>query len=453
MSTHTLATWIASTTSLPSPVALAAQRSLYNYVGCAIGGSTHEAISIAIKALSFPPAESLGLLHPSPFLTALTLGLSSHLHDYDDTHLATIIHPTGPIASALLAYLTSIPSSQPAIRGDDFLTSLALGVEVSCTLGLSVWPAHYDIGWHITPTTGAIGAAAAVGKLLGLDIVELENAIGLASVQVVGQRIHFGSHAKAFGVGRAAEIGLTSALLAREGLTSASAALEGKRGWIECVCPTPDLAKEKLSNLLSTATRDPNRPWEVQKNTFKPFPCGIVVHPIIDACIQMHESWASNPPVVSTVMLRVHPLVLELTGKKQPRTGLEGKFSVYHGATVGLLYGKATPAEYEDEVVQRAEVVELRRKIEAVIDESLGAEQCVVEVRLGGEQEGRVMKKRVEHAVGSLEVPMSESHLREKFLDQCSHVVGEEKARLADKACDNVRELKDVRVLLDILYI
>lgn len=452
MSTHTLASWTSSTASIPTPVALAAQRSLYNYVGCAIGGSTHEVVSTTTKALSPALVESANLIQSSPSLTALTLGIASHIHDYDDTHLATIIHPTGPIASALLAYLTSRPSSQPAISGSDFLTPLALGIETSCILGLSVWPAHYDIGWHITPTTGAIGAAVAVGKLMGLDTAAMENAIGLASAQVVGQRIHFGSHAKAFGVGRAAEIGLTSALLAKEGLASASAALEGKRGWIECVCPTPDLAKSKLSDLLSTVVRNPNHAWEVQKNTFKPFPCGIVVHPVIDACIQLHKSWLNNLPTIPSVMLKVHPLVLELTGKKEPHVGLEGKFSVYHGAAVGLLYGKATPAEYEDEVVQRPEVVELRRKIEAAVDKELGAEQCIVEVNLGGE-EGKQVKKYVKHAVGSLEVPMSEMQLREKFLDQCSKAVGEEKAGLADKACKDIGGLKDVRVLLDILCV
>lgn len=399
----------------------------------------------------------MDLIQPSPSLTALVLGLSSHLHDYDDTHLATIIHPTGPIASSMLAYLTSVPSSDPAISGSEFITALALGIEVSCIIGLSVWPTHYDVGWHITPTTGAIGAAAAVGKLLGLNTTQLGNAIGLASAQVVGQRIHFGSHAKAFGVGRAAEIGLTSALLAEKGLTSAPAALEGKRGWIECVCPDPSPAKEKLSDLLATARSNAdNRTWETQKNTFKPFPCGIVVHPIIDACIQLHDSWSSNNnprPTISSATLKVHPLVLELTGKKTPQTGLEGKFSVYHGAALGLLYGKATPAEYEDEVVQRAEVVELRSKIEAIVDEDMGAEQCVVEVRLGGKDEGRVVTKRVEHAVGSLEAPMSEEQLREKFLDQAGKAVGEEKAGLADTVCRHVAEVRDVRVLLNVFTV
>ena len=154
------------------------------------------------------------------------------------------------------------------------------------------------------------------------------------------------------------------------------------------------------------------RVWEVQHNSFKPFPCGIVIHPIIDACIQLHDDKGVRAEQIESVHARVHHLVLELTGKKTPRDGLEGKFSVYHGAAVGLVLGRATPAEYEDGVVNDPVVVDVRDRVTATVDKDVRSDEAVVEVRLKG---GRVVRKRVEHAVGSLEVPMTMAQLTGKF--------------------------------------
>lgn len=116
------------------------------------------------------------------------------MHDYDDTHLDTIIHPTGPVASALLA----VSEWRGSVSSRDFLLALVAGIEVECKLGLAVWPEHYDVGWHITSTTGSIGAAVSVGKLLGLDEVRMAYAVGVAATQVTGLREMFGSHTKSF---------------------------------------------------------------------------------------------------------------------------------------------------------------------------------------------------------------------------------------------------------------
>src|SRR5207245_2566714 len=146
---------------------------------------------------------------------ALMNGISSHVFDYDDTHLRTIIHPAGPVASALLA----LSEYQP-ISGRDFVNALVLGVETECRIGNAVYPAHYDIGWHITGTVGPFGAAAAVGKILGLNEQQMVWALGLAAVQPVGLKEMFGSMTKSFHPGRAAQNGLTAAFLASKNYTS-----------------------------------------------------------------------------------------------------------------------------------------------------------------------------------------------------------------------------------------
>lgn len=445
MATKQLAAWAVSLqpSSLPPPVRRAAARSLYNYIGCAIGGSNHPAVSKAYDALEpfFGKATSTlygsnGVRKVDAQHAALLNGIASHVHDYDDTHLATIIHPTGPVASALLAYA----EHKGAVSGCDILCALTAGIEASCKIGLSVWPEHYDIGWHITSSTGAIGAAVAVGKIMRLSEEQMAHAIGIAAVQIVGLREMFGSDTKSFHPGRAAQSGLLAALLAQKGYTSSLQALEAKRGWANVVAGggTPKL-QEYLQELGAK--------WEIESNAFKPFPCGIVCHPAIDGCIQMHHELTRKGLAVgdiAKVEAKVHPLVIELTSKRTPRDGLEGKFSVFHGAAVGLLYGKAGPAQYADEVVTSKEVVALRDRVNAIADEQMPADAVELTVRFS---DGTVIEKRVDHAVGSLEVPMSDEQLTEKFMDQAGLVLGTGAGAASEKAW-KIGEEGDVTVAL-----
>src|SRR5438552_3076127 len=201
-------------------------------------------------------------------------GISSHVLDFDDTH-PTIIHPAGPVASAILALSEHRPTS-----GSEFINALVLGIEAECRIGNAVYPAHYDAGWHITGTAGVFGSATAVGKLLGLSTQEMVWAIGLAATQAAGLREMFGSMGKAFHPGRSAQNGYVAALLAREGFTSGERSLEGPRGFAAVQASTYDLSK---------ITRGLGDDWDLRVNTYKPFPCGIVNHPTIDGCIQLHD--------------------------------------------------------------------------------------------------------------------------------------------------------------------
>src|SRR5882757_3980975 len=232
--TRTLAHYLvtASYDDLPANVRKEGVRTLLNWVGVAIGGSHHQTVDIAVSALSpfsgpaqaslFGRRERFDIMN-----AAFIIGVSSHIFDYDDTHLKTIIHPAGPVASAILA----LSEMQP-VSGKDFLNALVLGVETECRIGNAVYPNHYDVGWHITGTAGVFGAAAAVGKLLGLNEQQMVWALGLAASQPVGLKEMFGTMTKSFHPGRAAQNGLTAALLAQRGYTSSEQGLEAERGWL-----------------------------------------------------------------------------------------------------------------------------------------------------------------------------------------------------------------------------
>ena len=446
MATKILASWAVNLShdAIPQSVKSSALRSLYNYIGCTIGGSNHSAVAKAQSALSpfFGPSTS-SLLGNKGFSkadaqhAALLNGIASHVHDYDDTHLATIIHPTGPVASALLAYA----EYKGNISGEQILFALIAGIEASCKIGLAVWPEHYDIGWHITSSTGGVGAAVAVGRLMDLSVDQMAHAIGIAAVQVVGLREMFGSDTKSFHPGRAAQSGLLAALLAEKGYSSSPQALEAKRGWANVVAGggTPKL-EQYLSEL--------GKKWEIEANAFKPFPCGIVCHPAIDGCIQLYYAMQSSGLKVEQIQkveAKVHPLVIELTSKRTPKDGLEGKFSVFHGGAVGLLYGKAGPAQYADKVVTDPLVTSVRDKIDATPDKDLAVDETYLTVYF---TDGAKLEKHVQHAIGSLEVPMTDEQLTEKFVDQSALVLGDEGAQAASVAAWKIGETDDVAKVL-----
>lgn len=254
----------------------------------------------------------------------------------------------------------------------------------------------------------------------------MAHAIGIASTQVTGLREMFGSDTKSFHVGRSAQNGLMAAVLASHGYTSSTQALEAKRGWANVVSE-----EQVLDDYIATL----GKVWETEKNAFKPFPCGIVVHPIIDGCIQLHQDMkekGTSPSSIKGVRCKVHPLVLELTGKKTPQDGLQAKFSVYHGGAIGLVLGKAGPAQYEDAVVTSKDVVSVRDLIDAVADPGLAADETEIVLEF---VDGQTVTKHVRHAIGSLEVPMTDRQLEDKFVDQVSPVLGGEVTREASRTC------------------
>jgi 2-methylcitrate dehydratase PrpD len=391
---------------VPESARKEAARTIVNWVGCALGGARHETVDRALEALSeFSGPRTASVLGRKErldiFQASLLNGISSHVLDFDDTHLETIIHPAGPVAPVLLALAERRPMS-----GADFLHAFILGVEVECRVGLCVYPSHYDRGYHITGSAGVFGAAAAAGKVLGLDETQMAWALGLAATQSAGLREMFGTMTKAFHPGRAAQNGLTSALLAAKGFTSSEASLEAPRGFAHVLSGEQDFPR---------VTVGLGETWEVAKNTYKPFPCGIVIHPAIDACIQLRNEHSLQGPDIERVELQVHPLVLELTGKKTPAKGLEGKFSVYHSAAIALLRGTVGQKEYSDEAVRDPEVVALRDRVVATGDPAIREEEVRARLVL---KSGRSVEKHVEHVVGSLENPLTDRDLETKFRGQ-----------------------------------
>jgi 2-methylcitrate dehydratase PrpD len=419
--TRTLAGYVieAQAGDVPEAVNKEAVRSLLNWAGCAIGGSSHETVDRALAAVApfagRPDAILFGRKEKTDVLNAALLnGISSHVFDFDDTHLKTIIHPAGPVASALMALAAIRP-----MTGAELLHAFILGVEVECRIGNAVYPAHYDIGWHITGTAGVFGAAAAAGKVLGLTEQQMTWALGIAGTQSSGFREMFGTMCKSFHPGRAAQNGLLSAFLAQRNFTSSDRVLEAPRGFTHVMSTERD---------FNEITGGLGEHFEIALNTYKPFACGIVIHPSIDGAIQLRDEFGLKAGQIERVELRVAPLVLELTGKRAPRTGLEGKFSVFHAVAVAIIHGSAGEREFSDACVADPKVTGLRDKVDAKTDKSIRDDEAYLTIVL---KDGRKLERHVRHALGSLERPMSDAELEAKFLGLCDGVLAKDRAAQA----------------------
>ena len=420
---------------IPSTVQKEATRTLLNWVGCAVGGSRHDAPSRAVQALQplSGPAKAnlLGRSERFDVLNAALInGISSHVLDYDDTHLKTIIHPAGPVASALMALAQHRPTT-----GREFMNALVIGCEIECRIGNAVYPEHYAKGWHITGTTGVFGAAAAAGRLLGLDETRMVHALGIAASQPVGLKVQFGSDTKSFHPGKAAQNGLLSAFLAEKGFTSSTVALEGFDGWGQAASTRQD---------WSEVTKELGQRYEIGLNTYKPFACGIVAHPSIDAAIELHNKHHLTVDQIDTIQVKVHPLVLNLMGKTEPQTGLESKFSIYHAIAVSLMTGRGGEQAFSDKAVQNPDVIAIRNKVNVIVDQAIKPDQADMRIV---QKDGQVLHQFIEHAVGSQNHPMSDKQLEEKFMGLTEGILKPMQSNKLLSLCWQIWDLNDPAVI------
>lgn len=387
---------------LPPEVRHQAKRSLLNFFAVAFAGCRDQAVDKALRVLSEfagrGTATIIGRTERSDTLTASFLNaVSANVHDFDDTHIRTVIHPTAPVAPGLLAL-----SEQRSLTGREVLHALALGMEAECRIGNAISPGHYRRGWHITATCGIFGAALAAGKALRLDSGQMIAALGNASAQSSGLLETLGFMAKSVGVGNAARNGLLSALLGEQGIGGSERPLEGQYGFFNVMSDAADLT-EVTAGLGSR--------WEMLKNIHKPYPCGIVLNAVIDACLRLRPVLDAPPDDLISITLYGHPLLGQRADRPNVATGREAQVSAQHTVAVCLIHGRAGLEEFSDAAVSDAWVQALRNKVRVAEATDISVEGVrMVAERRDGSRETVV----VEHAPGTDERPLSDQDLEEK---------------------------------------
>ncbi|MCL0044343.1 MmgE/PrpD family protein, partial [Dehalococcoidia bacterium] len=223
--------------------------------------------------------------------------------------------------------------------------------------------------------------------------------------------------------------------------TSTRTIIEGRRGFATVLSEAYDLEK---------ATDGLGEKWELNMNGLKPYACGVVNHPLIDAMIAMRSKDGVEAGSVKSISAVVHPLVLELVNRQHPETGLEGKFSFHHSMAVGLIDGGAFPLQYTDEKVKNPAITSLRDRITATVDESLGPDQAIVTVNL---LDGRSYTERIDHATGSPEKPMSDSYLEDKFRNLTEDVLPKKQREALLSELWNMENVSDLGRILSLTQV
>ena len=414
-----LLTFVSGTNSedIPAEVLHESTRCLLDFLGVTIGAAYETAPQIAAGALQLlggnEQASVLGRrMRLRATDAALVNGIAGHVFDFDDTHIPTILHPSTPLYAAGLAV-----AEWRGRSGRELLAAHALGYEFSARVSLALYPEHNDIGWHMTGTIGTLAAAAASSRLMRLPTAQLPHCLGLAATQASGHREQFGAMTKSFHAGHAAEGGVMSSLLAEAGYTAAPDSLEGRRGMFS-VMSTRSTPSDLVDGLGQT--------WEIFRNGVKPYACGVVTHPPIDAVRALRTEHGVLAEDVERIELLVHPLVAELTGKTEPHTGLEGKFSVRFACAIALLEGAARERQFTDANVARRDVREVMARIEVIPSAQIRHEAATAVAHL---VDGRSITVTITAASGTPENRMSDEDLSEKFHDLVDPVLGAGRAR------------------------
>lgn len=394
---------------MPEALRHEAKRSIVNVVGTALGGSSDAATRRSAETLApfSAPTEATIIGRPEQMScldAAFVNALAGNVFDFDDTHPGTIIHPSAPVAPPLFAFAQRQPMS-----GAQLLHAFILGVEIECRLGNAVSPFHYKKGWHITATCGVFGAAAAIGKVLGLDETRLLWALGNASAQSCGLVETLGTMAKSIGVGQSARGGLLAALLAQNGVEGPELPIEGPRGFLQVMGQEPDLAG---------VTDGLGERWELLRNTYKPYPCGVVLNPVIDAVLRLREQAHVPPQRIAGIRVLGHPLLGERADRPRVTTGREAQVSAQHAVAVAWIDGRAGVTEFSDARVAAPEVLALRGRVSVHQEAGHSVDGARVEITL---VDGTVLDLVVKAARGSTDNPLSDAEIAEKFRTLAAH--------------------------------
>ena len=436
---------------IPTEVVGLARGFILDGLGVALAGSTDECARILqahVRQIGGREEVTLlgtGLSASVP-KAALANGVAGHAMDYDDTQLSTskeavyglLTHPTTPVLAAVLA-----TGEKEKIRGKDFLLAYILGVEVECRIADAINPHHYQSGFHSTATMGGFGAAMAVGKILALKEEALIRTLGIAASMASGLRENFGTMTKPLHAGRAAENGVTAALLARDGFTAALNILEARRGFYNAMAGGYD--QSKIAGRLG-------RPYFMQEPgiSIKPYPSGSLSHPAQDLILDLVKEHDLHAEDIESIEVGTNSNVPNALIYPMPKTALEAKFSIPFCMAIAVLERKAGIAQFKDRKVRDPKVVQLMKRVSLYVDgelESLGYDQVRSRIRIKLKN-GKMIEGRYDVARGHPEKPMSWAELGEKFKDCASLVLPRKHVDEAIQLVARLEQLETLRPLL-----
>jgi 2-methylcitrate dehydratase PrpD len=382
---------------------------------------------------------------------ALLNGIAGHAMDWDDTQLAEspgrvyglLTHPTIPPLSAALA----IADMVGGINGKTFMTAFISGFEVECKIAEAINPDHYVKGFHTSGTVGTFGAVVCASKLLGLNAAGFARAIGIATSMASGIRANFGTMTKPLHVGRAAENGVTAAILAREGFTANMEALDGQWGYLAVAGRggNPEFVVGRFGNPFSIISPGVS---------IKPYPCGVLTHPSMDTMLLLMRDHKLSHAQIRKVKLYAGSNILGPIRYERASNELEAKFCMPFLLSAIIIAGKAGKSEFTKEFVQSPLVQDIQRRVETFLDpsiEKLGFDR--IRSRIEVETvDGRILVREAdENYRGGPNNPLSDAELENKFRDCAAGLISDEQCQLVFDTVWKLEEQPDVTTILALL--
>ena len=413
-----------------------AKRATLDWLGCALIGSKHPTsinLVSTLKAMgSYPAVRVIG--HPglkmSLLDTPIANGQMGHVLDFDDTHLGgVILHTSTATMPALLAL-----GEQKKLKGEQLIVSLVAAFEAGIRTGQAM-PKHHLGGWHLTGSLGTIAATIGAARMLNLDAQKTLMALGIACTQAAGMQQNRGSDCKSLHAGKSAYHGVLSANLASNGYNSSPEILEGNLGFTRIYSSTQN---------LEALTKELGKDWLIVSNGYKPYSCGVVLHPLIDACIGLSNSSKVPWSDIEDFEVLVHPDVIRITGVDQPGSGLMSKFSANHAAAVSYIDRAGGVSQFSNERSQDPSVINLRKIVKVLASANLRLDQASARIKT---KSGASIEWNIDHAKGTVQNPMSDKDIESKFIQNANSCITLDKTKRIIEMVWNLEKLKDINQL------
>src|SRR6266550_2804901 len=442
---------------IPAEAVRIGTRCLLDGLGLFVAGSEEHTVQLLVDDAAQTGGRPDALLWgrgntkvPAP-RAARVLGTAGHAHDWDDSQVSVdpahvyglLMHPTIPPLSSALVMAQKLSG----IAGQTFMLAFLTGFEVECKISEWMLPQHYVRGMHSSGTVGTFGAYAAAAKLLGLNRDKLRSGFGIAASFAAGIRCNFGTMTKPLHVGRAAENGVTAALLAARGFTADPDALDGAWGFY--AVQGGGVSAEKTSQGFGKV-------WTIVEPgvSIKPYPCGVLTHPTIDLMLKLVTEHDGKPDDIEAVKVYAGTNILNPIRYPIAANHLQAKFSLPAALAMIALARKAGKREFSDEFVASASMQAMQKRITTELDpeiEKMGFDKMrsriVIRLKDGRGVEGWAD----ERYRGGPENPLSDADLEAKVRSCCDGILHEKvQSKLID-AGRSITQLTDAGKLMQIL--
>lgn len=423
---------------LPEEVVIRAKYCLVDFMGCVISGSTSAEGKIIIdhaeKYCQPAQANIIGRWTKSTMLNAaMANAYNCHVHEMDDVHRASVLHPGAPVIGAALAVAEANKRS-----GKNLIEAIVGGYDVMMRIGEAVMPSHYEI-WHTTGTCGTFGATASAGKLFGLTKAELTHALGNAGSQAAGlwQFLEDNAMTKYLHCGKAAYNGLLAAMLAQSGLTGAKRIVEGERGFVVATSAEVN-PEEKFRNIGSN--------YKIMETSYKPFASCRHTHSTINAVLNLKKEHNIKIQQVDKIVINIYRTATLIAQNNEVyETARAAKFSLVYCAAAALKFGTVSVDAFSNEALKNPEILRVAKKTSINIDENIDKaypekwmSRVVIEVA------GKQYEKLVEYPKGDPENPFSESDYYDKYMNLAKTAMSEEKADELFSKCMKLEKVEDL---------